>query len=50
MAEEFTSDFDTRTLNAKVSKRDAAEMARTIAEEFRLRADTLDEEADADVE
>lgn len=46
LAEEFTSEFDTRTLAAKVSQRDAAVMARTIAEEFQLRATTLDEEAD----
>ena len=50
LQEEFTARVDTATLRAGLSKRDAAAVYRCLADEFRLRAQTLDREADLDGE
>lgn len=48
LCEEFTTAFDTRTLDAAISKRDAAEIALDIAAEFKERAAGLTDEANHD--
>lgn len=47
---EITSDVDRWTLDAGLSRRDAAQIYREIASECRDRANGLDEEAEADGE
>jgi hypothetical protein len=46
--DDLVSTFDRVTLDAGLSKRDAAELALDIAGEFKMRAEGLNEEVDAD--
>ena len=48
LSEEFTGIVDSRTLRDGMSKRDAAELYRDLAGEFRMRAEGLEDEADND--